>query len=134
MPTEIEELRLVISMTDVNVEATTARIKQNFDMIGGGGANANVDRFNRHHDKMTEMIKATSELFAGGEKAMVGFVGRMGAAGAAVAGFSVILTAGINNLNRYSQTIVSTNNKAASIGVHGAVLQTWERAFDRAGL
>jgi hypothetical protein len=133
MPTETEELKLVISLTD-NASGQLIALKQNFEQLGSGSTQAHAEKFKRYHDQMTRMIKEFTETAAGGEKAMLGFIGRFGAAGLVVGSFTVLVEKGLDVLTRYSEKIVDVNNKAATMGVHGAILKQWQDSFELANV
>jgi hypothetical protein len=133
MPTETEELRLVITLTD-NASAGFKAVHQHMAQLGGGAAQAHVERFKRGHAELAKQIKELQELATGGEKAMLGFIGKFGAAGAAVTALGTVVIAGIHGLNEFSSKITELNNKAKVFGVHPAVLKSIEEQLDRIGL
>jgi hypothetical protein len=133
MPTEVEELRLVITLTD-NASAGIAALRAQFAQLGSGATAGNVERFKRGHNELAKQIKELSELTVSGEKAMLSFIGKFGIAGAAVAGFGLILTEGIKGLNEFSAKITDLNNRARVMGVHPAVLKNIEEQLDRIGV
>src|ERR1700746_8705 len=116
MPTEIEELRLVITLTD-NASGGVAALRQQFKQLSGGETAGHIEKFKRSHDEMAKQMKEMVELVTGGEKAMLGFIGKAGLAGAAVAGITEVLLEGIKGLTEFSSKMTEINNKGKVFGV-----------------
>jgi hypothetical protein len=133
MPTETEELRLVITLTD-NASAGLRALKQQHAELGSGATAGHVESFKKKHNELAKQIKEMTELATGGERAMLGFIGKFGVAGAAVVGFTAVVLKGLEGLTKYADKVTDLNNKAKVMGVHPAVLKSIEEQLERIGI
>jgi hypothetical protein len=129
MATQTEELRLIVKVDDPS--GSVAMLKSHISQIGGGATQAQFTRFARQHDEAIRRIKEMTDLLIGGEKAMLGFVGKFGIAGAAVAAFGTIVVAGLKGLVEFADKVTDIGNKARLLNVHGAVLKNIDEQLQR---
>jgi hypothetical protein len=91
MAVEDQELRLKVVLDD-QASAGLARLKGSVTELTSGQAAASMEKFKRGQAEIGEGIKKLTELATGGERAMLGFIGRFGALGVAAAGLGTVLT------------------------------------------
>ena len=107
MASEQEELKLTVTLVD-NASAGVAALKNQIQSLTSGQTKASFDTFQRQQKEMGEQIKSITSLAFGGEKALLGFIGKFGALGlAASAGISGLkgIADSLNNINRAAQTL-----------------------------
>jgi hypothetical protein len=130
MPTKTEELKLVISLTG-NAAQEVANLKTQFSQLGSSQTKGSLEQFKRGHEEAAKRIKEMTELALGGERAMLGFVGKFGLAGAAVAAFGTVVVAGLHSLKEFAERMTDLGNRAKMMGVNGAVLKNIEEQLER---
>ena len=130
---ETEELRLVITLTD-NASGAVAALRKEFQSLGSGETAANTEKFKRGHTEITRMIKELGHAAEGGEKALLGLVGRLGLVGAGIAAVGTAVIAALSSLRVFSDKLQDLNNKAKLLGMHPASLKNIEEQLARVGI
>jgi hypothetical protein len=133
MPGEQEELRLTVSLVD-NASAGLAAMKSQVQQITGGSTMAQLESFKRSQAGMASQIKELTGVVMGGEKAMIGFIGKFGVAGAAIASAGALAGYGLSNLKEFADGVHNIAIKAQTLGIGGAELKSLRRQFEDAGL
>ena len=97
MPSEQEELQLTVTLVD-NASAGVAALKNQIQSLTSGQTKSSFDTFQRQQKEMGAQIKDLAAAALGGEKALLGFIGKFGALGlAASAGASALKGIAIHN-------------------------------------
>jgi hypothetical protein len=126
MAVEEQELRLKVVLDD-QASTALAQLKGNITQLTSGQAAASLDKFKRSQQEIGEGIKKLTELATGGERAMLGMIGRMGAFGAVVGGLGAVLTSTAIKLAELAE-------KAKLIGVQPATFKNMVDQLERAGV
>src|SRR5262252_9426705 len=108
MPTETEELKLIVTMTD-NASASVAALRKEFQQLGGPDTEANKEKYKRGHFEITRMIKEMGNVAEGGEKALLGLIGRLGIVGASIAAVGTAVVATLSSLKAFSDKLQDLN-------------------------
>jgi hypothetical protein len=132
MPTQQEELRLTITLVD-DASAGLARIGAQWRQLSSGSTASHIESFRRRQSEIGEQMKQLAEAATRGERAMLGFVGRLGLAGFAFAKVTELVGAGLKSLSEFSDSVVDLGNKAKAIGIAPGVLKNIEEEFVRIG-
>jgi hypothetical protein len=97
---EQDELRLTVSLVD-NASAGIVALRGQIAQLGSGATAGQMEKFKRSQEEMGKQIKELTELTLGGEKAMVGFIGKLGAAGAAATVVIGAMTEAANKMHEF---------------------------------
>ena len=112
MPSEQEELRLTVSLVD-HASAGIVALRNQIAGLTSGQAKQSFDTFQRQQKEMGNQIKELAGLAIGGEKALLGYIGKFGALGLAA-------SAGIAAMKSYSAALTDINNLSKTLGVPAA--------------
>jgi hypothetical protein len=126
MPTEEQELRLKVVLDD-QASAGVARLKSSIMDLTSGQAAASMEKFKRSQVEIGEKVKQLTELLGGGERAMLGFIGKMGGMGLGLAGLGALLTETALKMSNLS-------DKAKLSGIEPARLKNFVDQLERAGV
>jgi hypothetical protein len=126
MAVEDQELRLKVVLDD-QASAGLAQLKGNITQLTSGQAAASLDKFKRSQQEIGEGIKKLTELATGGERAMLGMIGRMGAFGVVVGGLGAVLTSTVTKMAELAE-------KAKLIGVQPATFKNMVDQLEKAGV
>ena len=125
MPTEQEELRLTVSLVD-NASAGITKLREQITGLTTGQAKQSMESFQRGQKEMGEQIKLLTQAAVGGEKALLGYIGRFGALGLAAA-------AGIDSMKRLGEELNRINQLGKNIGVNPVQIKNVADQFKAAG-
>jgi hypothetical protein len=125
VPTEQEELRLTVSLVD-NASAGIAKLRDQITGLSSGQAKQAMDSFQRNQKEMGEQIKQLTAAAVGGERALLGYIGRFGALGLAAA-------AGIDSMKRLGEELNRINQLGKNIGVNPVQIKNVADQFKAAG-
>ena len=156
MPGEQDELRITVSLVD-NASAGLAAMRREVKGLGedtgkqlaplkgafegvsksikevtGGHAAAQMKSFKRSQIDMAGKIKEVTNVTMGGEKALLGFIGRFGVAGAAVASFGTLAAAAIASNKEWANSLVEMKKQADLLGVDPANLKAMKKYAEEA--
>lgn len=124
-PTEQEELRLTATFID-NASAGVAALRGNIQQLTGGATSQQLEKFKRSQEDMGKQIKQLTDFAIGGERAMIGFIGKFGALGLAA-------TAIIGTLKTAAERMAEINRLSAVVGVPAANIKNVVDQLIRAG-
>jgi GH24 family phage-related lysozyme (muramidase) len=110
---EQEELRLTVSLVD-NASAGITQLRQQISQLGGGSTASQLDSFKRKQGELKQQINEMTLAAIGGEKAMLGYIGKFGLIGAAAVttiGRLKETSEGLDSINRQGRllSIPATN-------------------------
>lgn len=115
MPSEQEELRLTVSLVD-NASAGIVALKNNIQSLTSGQTRQSFETFKRQQAELGDGIKAVTTAAFGGEKALLGFIGKFGALGLAA-------SAAIADIKRTADAINSLRISAQAFGIQPVELK-----------
>jgi uncharacterized membrane protein YgcG len=111
---EIEELKLVVSLSD-NASAGLRALRSEAQQLASGATAAAFEKFKRAQQDMGAQIKDLTNLIGGGEKALLGFIGKFGLVGAAAASMIGTLKVVAERMNEITRLSERTGVPAANI-------------------
>jgi hypothetical protein len=126
MAVEEQELKLKVVLDD-QASAGIARVKSSVTELTSGQAAASMEKFKRSQAEIGEGIKKLTELATGGERALLGFIGKFGALGAAAAGLGAVITS-------TALKLADLANSAKLIGVAPATMKNMVDQLEKAGV
>jgi hypothetical protein len=133
MPTELQELQLRVSLINEASEGV-AKLKEQLGQISGTSGKRAMDKLKEEQAELAKQVKELGELVTGGSEAMLGYIGKFGAAGIAMSGFATTLLVGLGSLKEWSDRVVDLTNKAKVIGMHPAELKSIIEQYERLGV
>ncbi len=126
MPSEQEELRLTVSLVD-HASAGIVALRNQITGLTSGQAKQSFDTFQRQQKEMSNQIKELTGVAFGGEKALLGYIGKFGALGLAMsAGIGVVkeFAKSMNDIGRLGQSLgvpaTQIKNIVDQLKAHGA--------------
>src|SRR5262249_34095959 len=127
-----ETLRLNVTLHD---EASRAirLLRQDLQGMTSGHGKSALDQFRREQQELSKQIKEMAELAVGGQAAMLRYVGKWGAAGAAVGGFGLVLREHMDVLKEYAEKMRALGNQAQVLGVSAPELKSIIRQYEAVG-
>jgi hypothetical protein len=132
-PTQLQELQLRVALND----EATAGLKKFREELGGLTDELGKEAAGKLKEEMKELgdqIKELAELSKGGGDALVKYIGKFGAAGAAMGGFTAAIVIGLESLKEFSTKWSDLATKAQVIGVDPATMKTIIEQYERAGV
>lgn len=133
MPTETEELRLVVTLTD-NASAGIARLRQELQGLGTGSSRENMERFKRDNEGLSRLLKGV-KVEAGDAFAAIRTMGV--GLGVATAGYTALAGAAaiaVKNIVDTADKVRALNQAARAIGASSSGLESITRQFEEQGL
>ena len=152
---EQDELRITVSLID-NASAGLASLRRGVQGLGqdaskelaplkggfegvskaikevtGGHTAAQFEVFKRSQIDMARIIKEGTDITLGGEKAMLGFVGKIGVAGAAIASLGTLAVAAAESNKKWADSVVEFHNKATLLGTDDANLMVMQKNLEK---
>jgi hypothetical protein len=115
MASEQDELRLTVTLVD-NASAGIASLRNQIQGLSSGQTKQSLDTFQRGQKDMAAQIKELTTAAIGGERALLGYIGKFGTLGVAAA-------AGIDALKTMSQQMEDFNNLSKNIGVEPTAIK-----------
>jgi len=129
---ELEELRLVVSLTD-NASAQLAVIKTALQDIGGGATSGNMDRVKRETSQLTEHLKELIRNLGEGQKAFVGFIRNTSLAGAGLVAVYEGAKLATEMLGKMAGELLRVDQAAKLAGMGTSVYRGLVETFEQAG-
>jgi hypothetical protein len=126
MAVEEQELKLKVVLDD-QASAGLARLKSGVTELTSGQAAASMEKFKRSQAEIGEGIKKLTELATGGERALLGFIGKFGALGVAAAGLGTVITS-------TALKLADLANSAKLMGVAPASMKNMVDQLEKAGV
>ena len=126
MPSETEELRLRVVLDD-QATAGLAALKNSVQSLSSGQTAQSFETFRRKQKEMGDQIKELSTAALGGERAMLGYIGKFGLFGFAVA-------ASVEQLSKLSTELRATSRLAEGLGRSFADVQFAVRQLQATGV
>ena len=126
MPSEQEELRLTVSLVD-NASAGIAALRGNIQSLTSGQSAQSMETFRRKQRELGDQVKELTTAAIGGEKAMLGYIGKLGLFGFAAA-------TGVEQLIKFSTEIRTTARLAEGLGRSFGDVQFAVRQLQAAGV
>jgi hypothetical protein len=133
MPNELQELQLRVSLINEASEGVS-RIRDELKELASGAGKTAMDKLKEEQSELAKQIKELAELSEGGGRALIGYIGKFGVAGAAMGGFAASILVGLGGLKEFADRVVDLTNKAKVIGMHPAELKSLIEQYDRLGV
>jgi len=133
MPSEAEELRLVVNLTD-NASAGLSRLRYEVQELGGGRNREAMERFKRDTEEITKRTRGLKS-----ELAEFGIVGNLvaGAVGGIAAGFAMLagkLALSIIGFGDAAKAMRELNQEARQMGVDPVALENIIKQYEEVGV
>jgi hypothetical protein len=133
MPNELQELQLRVSLIN-EASAGVSRIRDDIKDLATGAGKTAMDKLKEEQSELAKQIKELGELAEGGGRALTGYIGKFGVAGAAMGGLAATILVGLGGLKEFADRVVDLTNKAKVIGMHPAELKSLIEQYDRLGV
>jgi hypothetical protein len=133
MPNELQELQLRVSLINEASEGVS-RIRDDIKELATGAGKTAMDKLKEEQSELAKQIKELGELAEGGGRALTGYIGKFGVAGAAMGGFAASILVGLGSLKEFADRVVDLTNKAKVIGMNPAELKSLIEQYDRLGV
>jgi hypothetical protein len=133
MPTELQELQLRVALINEASEGV-GKLRDELKSLSEGSGKRAMDKLKEEQAELGKQIKELGELAAGGGEALIGYIGKFGAAGAAMSGFAGTIVIGLGGLKEWADRVVDLTNKAKVIGMHPAELKSITEQYERLGV
>src|SRR5215472_17479352 len=108
--TEQQELQLRVTLTD-EASVGLARLRQEINELAQGSGKAALDKFKQSQADLGKQIKDLAVGTTRGTEGLMRYIGRFGAAGAAMGSLAATIVIGMRNLNEFSKAIIDLTNK-----------------------
>jgi uncharacterized membrane protein YgcG len=133
MPTELQELQLRVALINEASEGV-GKLRDELKSFSEGTGKRAMDKLKEEQAELAKQVRELGELAVGGGEAMLGYIGKFGVAGVAVASFAGTVGIGLGNLKLWADKIVDLANKAKVIGMHPAELKSIIEQYERLGV
>jgi hypothetical protein len=110
------------------------KLKEQLGQLSEGSGKRAMDKLKEEQAELAKQVKEVGELVTGGTEAMIGYVGKFGAAGVAMSGFAGTVLIGLGGLKEWADKVVDLTNKAKVIGMHPAELKSLIEQYERLGV
>jgi uncharacterized protein (TIGR02594 family) len=133
MPTETEELRLVVSLTD-NATDGIARLRSELTQLGSGQNKENIERFKRETDEMSRKMRGMGTA-AGSAFKDIGLLNVATVAlGTGLGQLGAQLATSILNISGFADRIRSLRQEARAIGADPISVENIIKQFEAVGV
>lgn len=133
MPTETQELQLRITLDD-QASAGLARLREDLKQLTEGSGKNALDKFKAGQEDLSKHLREISKVALGGERSLIGYIGKIGAIGAAAGTIVGTVIAGQRSLKEFADQIIQLSNKAKVIGMDPAELKSLVQQYERLGV